>query len=140
MRLYRCYFLNQYSNIESVKIIEAQTDAEAVGRADALFAGKSAALGAVEVWEEARRVHYARRGASARPVAREINAPREIKETPEQIRHWRMKAEEIRTAVEDMRDRSARQAFLNAAATYETLADRAEARLQRKIEKQTETG
>ena len=51
-----------------------------------------------------------------------------------------MKAEEIRTAAEDYGDGSARQALLNSAATYEALANAAEARLQHRKDRKPEAG
>jgi hypothetical protein len=51
-----------------------------------------------------------------------------------------MKAEEIRTAAEGYGDSSARQALLNSAATYEVLANAAEARLQPRKDRKPEAG
>jgi hypothetical protein len=61
-------------------------------------------------------------------------------DSPLQVRRWRMKAEEIRTAAEGYGDGSARQALLNSAATYEALADATEARLERRKERKPEAG
>jgi hypothetical protein len=109
---YRCFLLDLQSKIVAVEIIDAHTDADAVARAEAIFHAKRAS--GFEVWDRGRRV------------------ARVLKEGAEQIRRWRMKAEEIRTAVGSLADTAARQAFLNSAATYETLANAAEARLQRR--------
>jgi hypothetical protein len=119
---YRCYFLNLHSHIERVELIEADTDSDAVARGDAVFHEKGAGFSGVEVWDRGRRVERALDGS------------------PVQICRWRMKAEEIRTAVESFTDHSARQAFLNSAATYEALANAAEARLQRRQEQKPEVG
>jgi hypothetical protein len=105
MPTYRCYFLNLHSHIERVEIIEADTDSDAVERGDVVFREKGAGFSGVEVWDRGRRVERA------------------LDDGPEQIRRWRMKAEEIRTAVESFTNESARQAFLNSAQTYETLAN-----------------
>ena len=67
-------------------------------------------------------------------------AERTLNDSPEQVRRWRMKAEEIRTAAEDYGDGSARQVLLNSAATYEALANAAEARLQRRKDRKPEAG
>ena len=42
------------------------------------------------------------------------------------IRNWRLKAAELRAVADNMKDPAARIGMLNAAATYETLADEAE--------------
>jgi hypothetical protein len=65
---------------------------------------------------------------------------RKLKDGPEQIRRWRMKAEEIRTAAEGFGDGSARRHLLNSANTYDALATAAEARLQRQKVKKPEAG
>lgn len=114
---YRCYFLNLRSEIAGVEIIEADNDAEAVARGAALFREHAAGYIGFEVWDRDRRVE---RGSDG----------------PMQIWRWRRKAEEIRTAA----DGSARQALLNSAATYETLADSAEARLQRQKDAKPDVG
>jgi hypothetical protein len=46
------------------------------------------------------------------------------------IRVWRLKAEELRTIADGMRDPSARSGLLNAAMNYERLADDAEGRFE----------
>jgi hypothetical protein len=122
MPTYRCYFLNLQSHIERVEIIEADTDSEAVERGDAVFREKGAGHSGVEVWDRGRRIE------------------RKLDDGPEQIRRWRMKAEEIRTAVESFTSDSARQAFLISAQTYETLANNAEARLQGRKDRKPEVG
>ena len=119
---YRCYFLNLQSAIAGVEIIEADTDAEAVERAEAVFREKGVGFSGIEVWDRGRRIQ------------------RELDDSPPQIRRWRMKAEEIRTAAESFADNSARQALLHSAATYEVLADAAEARFQRRKDEKPETG
>jgi hypothetical protein len=43
------------------------------------------------------------------------------------IRDWRMRAEELRVVAESMEDPLARRGMLNAAATYQAMADEAEA-------------
>jgi hypothetical protein len=43
------------------------------------------------------------------------------------IRDWRMRAEELRVVAENMEDPVARRGMLNAAATYQAMADEAEA-------------
>jgi len=42
------------------------------------------------------------------------------------IRDWRMRAEELRTVAETLRDAVTRRGLLNAAATYDAMADEAE--------------
>jgi hypothetical protein len=44
------------------------------------------------------------------------------------IRHWRAKAEEMRTIADGMKNDLARRGFLNAAANYDRLADEYEER------------
>jgi hypothetical protein len=61
-------------------------------------------------------------------------------DSPVQVRRWRMKAEEIRTAAEGYGDGSARRALLSSAATYEALADATEARLERRKDRKPEAG
>lgn len=56
MRWYRCYFLNVQSTIASVEIVEAETDEEALRRAESLFRDKGAQFGGYEVWDCGRRV------------------------------------------------------------------------------------
>ena len=46
----------------------------------------------------------------------------------EHFRSWRMKAEELRTIVDGMKNEDTRHLLLNAAANYERLADEAEER------------
>ncbi len=104
---YRCYVLNLDSAIERVVLIEADTDSDAVERCDTVFREEGAGFGRVEVWDRGRRVE------------RELNnAPEQIRD-PEQIRRWRMKAEELRTAADGFADNSARQHLRNSAETYE---------------------
>ena len=61
-------------------------------------------------------------------------------DTPEQIRRWRIKAEELRTTSEGDTLASVRQDLKTAAQTYDALADRAEARLAGRRNRQPETG
>jgi hypothetical protein len=117
---YRCFLLDLQSKIVAVEIIDAQTDADAVARAEAIFHAKRAS--GFEVWDRGRRVE------------------RVLKEGAELIRRWRMKAEEIRTAADGFGDGSARQALRNSAETYEALANAAEARAERRKDRETETG
>jgi hypothetical protein len=119
---YRCYFLDLQSKIATVEIIEADTDSAAVTLADTLFREKGTGFKGIEVWDRGRRVE------------------RQMDTGPEQIRRWRMKAEEIRTAADGFGDGSARQALRNSAATYETLANTAEARLQRRKDTKSDAG
>ena len=56
MRAYACYFLDLNSDIERVEIIEAETDADAMEQAEALFAAADGLFRAVELWDQARRV------------------------------------------------------------------------------------
>jgi hypothetical protein len=122
MRPYRCFFLNLHATIAAVEFIEAESDAEAVERAEAIFRENSAGLSGYELWDAARIVQ------------------RELDSSLEQIRRWRMKAEEIRTSGEGFADNSSRQYLLNAAETYEALANAAEARLERRKERKPEAG
>jgi hypothetical protein len=122
MPSYRCFFLNLHATIAAVEFIEAQSDAEAVALADAAFHANEAALSGYELWDGARIVQ------------------RELDSTLEQIRRWRMKAEELRTGAEGFADTSSRQYLLNAAETYEALAKAAEARLERRKERKPEAG
>jgi hypothetical protein len=114
---YRCYFLNMQGRIERVALIEADTDADAVARGDALFRETGAGFSAIEVWDRGRRVERQSDDGSVTHA--------------EQIRRWRMKAEEIRTAADGFTGRSA-QYMRNSAETYEALANTAEARLLRR--------
>jgi hypothetical protein len=109
---YHCFLLDLQSKVVSIEIISAQNDPEAVALAEAVFDEKRAACGGFEVWDRGRRVE------------------RVLTDGSEQIRRWRMKAEEIRTAVESVADNSARQAFLHSADTYDALANAAEMRRQ----------
>src|SRR6266446_6268954 len=122
---YRCYFLNLRSAIAGVEIIEADTDSDAVARADTLFREKGAGLSGVGVWDRGRRVERQLDDGSVAPA--------------EQIRRWRMKAEEIRTAADGFADGSARQHMRNSAETYEALANTAEARFQRRKDRGQKT-
>lgn len=116
---YRCYFLDLHSKIAAVEIIEADTDAEAVARGDGLFREKDAGISGIEVWDRARRV------------------VRVLNDGAEQIRRWRMKAEEIRSVADGYTDGSYMR---NSAETYEALANSAEARLQRRQTRTSEAG
>ncbi len=113
MPSYRCFFLDLHAKIAAVEFLEAQSDAEAVERAEAAFRENGATLSGYELWDGARIVR------------------RELDSSLERIRRWRMKAEELRTGGEGFTDNSSRQYLLNAAETYEALANTAEARLQR---------
>lgn len=57
MRPYRCFFLNLRSAIAGVEIVEAETDDEALRRAESLFLEKGAQFSGYEVWDGERRVH-----------------------------------------------------------------------------------
>ena len=61
-------------------------------------------------------------------------------DSPVQVRRWRMKAEEIRTAADGFTNGSAGQYLRNSAETYEALANAAEARLQRGKDPKSEVG
>lgn len=84
---------------------------------------------------EATADHYERLldralGESARKIVHELLRRRGgTADAPEQIRRWRMQAEELRTAADQFVDPMARQSLRNAAATYQQLAENAEARL-----------
>jgi hypothetical protein len=56
---FRCYLLNQAGTITEAEVIECDTEAEAIARADALLQEREAA--AVELWHLARRIHVAKR-------------------------------------------------------------------------------
>jgi hypothetical protein len=116
---YRCYLLNLHSRIERVEMIEADTDSDAVARGDAIFREKGAVFSRIEVWDRGRRLE------------------RQLDDGLEQIRRWRMKAEEIRTAADGFANGAAMR---NSAATYDTLADNAEARLQRGKNQKSDAG
>jgi hypothetical protein len=122
MPSYRCFFLNSHATIAAVEFIEAASDAEAVARAEAALREHETGLSGYELWEGARIVR------------------RELDSSLEQIRRWRMKAEEIRASGEGFADHLSRQYLLNAAETYEALASAAEARLQRRKERKPEAG
>ena len=119
---YRCYFMNMHSHIERVEMIEADTDAEAIAAADAIFREKGAGFAGMEVWDRGRRIGHV------------------LKDRPEQIRRWRMKAEELRTAAEGFTDSSARLHLQNSAATYEALANAAEARAEGRKNRESDAG
>jgi len=110
---YRCYFLDMHSTIARVEVIEAETDAEALERAAIALRAQGDGFSGVEVWDRGRRIERAQG------------------EGLEQIRRWRMKAEELRTAAESFTNDSARRAFLSSAETYDALANALEARLRR---------
>src|SRR5579863_7942112 len=90
---YRCYFLNMKGGIERVALIEADTDADAVARGDALFHATGAGFSGIEIWDRGRRVQWQSGDGSVAPA--------------EQIRRWRMKAEEIRAAADGFTERTA---------------------------------
>ena len=127
MQSYRCLFLNSQFAIAGVEIIEAETDAEAVERAERVFAEKAARFNGYELWYGAWRVHQ-----HATPVQLSLD------DSPERIRWWRMKAEELRTGAEGFTNHSSRDYFQHAAETYEALANNAEARLQRRKDRKPE--
>ena len=58
MRPYRCYFLNPQSRICDIDVIEAETDAEALERAEAVFRAKGARFSGYEVWDRGRHLHH----------------------------------------------------------------------------------
>jgi hypothetical protein len=122
MASYRCFFLNLHATIAAVEFVEAASDAEAVARVEAAFRENETGLSGYELWDGARIVR------------------RELDSSLEQIRRWRMKAEEIRTSGDGFADGASRQYLLNAAETYEALANAAEARLQRRKDRTTEAG
>jgi hypothetical protein len=119
---YRCYFLNLHSKIAKVELIEAETDSVAIAEADALFRERGAGFGGIEVWDRGRRIE------------------RPLDDGSQQIRRWRMKAEELRTAADGFADGLARQHLRNSADTYDTLANAAEVRLQRQKDRKPEVG
>jgi hypothetical protein len=119
---YRCYFLNLHAKIAGVEVIVAVGDADAWAQADALFREKRAGFSAVEVWDRGRRVE--------RPADDGVD----------QIRRWRLKAEEIRTAADAFADASARDTMRNSAETYEALANSFEARLKREKDTESDAG
>jgi hypothetical protein len=121
MPSYRCYFLDLHAKVAGVEIIDADTDSEAIVQGDTVFRDKGAGFSGIEVWDRGRRVE------------------RKLKD-PEQIRRWRMKAEEIRTAADGFTNGSAGQYLRNSAETYETLANAAEARLQRGNDPKSDVG
>ena len=128
MLAYRCFFLTAQSVIDGVAIIEAATDADAMARADALFAERASVLSGYELWRGGQRIRHA-------PPVR--LSPDDF---PGRIRWWRMKAEELRTAADGFTSASARAYFEHAAETYETLADNGEARLRRGPQREPEAG
>ena len=123
---YRCYFLDLHSKIATVEIVQADTDSDALARADILFRERGAGYTGIEIWDRGRRID---RKADDGSVAQ-----------TEQTRRWRMKAEEIRTAAEGFSDGSGRQAWLNSADTYDALANSAEARLQNRKDRESDAG
>ena len=56
MPSYRCYFLNLQSAVAHLEIVEADSDANALARAAALFQEKGAGFSAFELWERGRRI------------------------------------------------------------------------------------
>jgi hypothetical protein len=65
---------------------------------------------------------------------------RESSNRAEQIRRWRLKAEELPTAADGFADGAARQHLRNSAETYEALAINAAARLDRRKLPKREAG
>ena len=57
MRSYRCYFLDIRSAIAGVEFVEAETDDQALRRAQLLFREKGAQFSGYEVWDCGRRIH-----------------------------------------------------------------------------------
>ena len=110
---YRCYYVNQRSETAGGEIIDADSDSDALNRADTLFGEKGSGFNGVEVWDRWHRIE------------------RKSNDSQEQIRRWRMKAEEIRTAADGFSDGSARQHMRNSAESYDALANAAEVRLER---------
>jgi hypothetical protein len=55
-------------------------------------------------------------------------------------RHWRMKAEELRTVAEAATSQGARETFMSLARSYELLADRAEARAKANADAKSDAG
>jgi hypothetical protein len=119
---FRCYFLNLHSHIERVEMIEASGDSDAMAQADAIFRDQGAGFSGFEVWDRGRRVE------------------RELHDGPEQIHRWRMKAEEIRSAADGFDDGSSRRHMRNSADTYDALANAAEARLQKRKDRESGAG
>lgn len=111
---YRCYFLNLRSEVAGVEIIEADSDSDALNRADTLFREKGSGFGSVAVWDRSRRVGG------------------ELNDGPEQIRRRRATEEEIRTAADGFAHDSTGQHMRNSAETDEALANAAAARLARR--------
>jgi hypothetical protein len=93
--------------------------------------GRLLGAAALVVDEELERL---KQDAGTRPVERKLD------DGPEQIRRWRMKAEEIRTGAEGFGDGSARRHLLSSAETYDALANNAEARLQRRKDRKPGAG
>jgi len=120
---YRCYLLDLNSKFAGVEIIEADSDADAVARADTLFRERGAGYSGVEVWDRARCIERILDDSST-----------------EKIRRWRMKAEELRIAADGFADTLARQHLRQAAETYEVLADHTERRLQRAKDRKPQAG
>jgi hypothetical protein len=50
--------LDPQSKIRDIDVIEAETDAEALERADAVFRAKGARFSAYEVWDRERHIHH----------------------------------------------------------------------------------
>jgi hypothetical protein len=55
---YRCYFLDPQSKIRDIDVIEAETDAEALERAETVFRAKGARFSGYEVWDRERHIHH----------------------------------------------------------------------------------
>ncbi len=65
MLTYRCYLVDHGQRIIGAELIEADDDARAVERAEALCEVRYECSG-IELWERARRIHvYERRGNGA---------------------------------------------------------------------------
>jgi hypothetical protein len=127
MQSYRCFLL-KHAAIAGVQIIEAASDLEAAERAEAVVLDSGAKFDGYELWDGTRQ------------VKRVQGIQREWDDTREQIRYWRMKAEELRAAAEGFANQASRDYFLHTAETYEALANNTEARLDRRKEKPPEAG
>jgi hypothetical protein len=63
-----------------------------------------------------------------------------VTDETQSIRRWRMKADELKAAAENMTDRLARIGLLNAARSYDEMANHAEARLQGNRDQKPDVG
>ena len=127
MRTYRCFLL-MHSAFAGVEIFDAETDAEAEDRAEVLVRDRAPRFNGYDLWDGTRRVQ------------RVLEIQREMNDTRERIRRWRMKAEELRTAADDFTNNSSRGYFQHAAEAYEALANGAEGRFERRKEAESDAG